>query len=369
MSGHRPRSLPGRLLVAQVVVVVAMALTMIGVAVAVGPRLFDEHLRQAGHGEQPETMAHAEEAFQAAGTSALVVGLLIAVGGAILVSLLLTSRLRSALAELTAAAQRIASGDYEHRVRDLEASAELAQLARNFNQMAARLAATEGTRRRLLTDLAHELRTPIATIEVALESLEDGVLDAGPDTIAMLRGQSERLARLTRDLREVSAAEEGQLDLALERTAVSALVDRAYVAAREEFARKQVELVAEPTATGLMVDVDPGRIGQVLANLLSNSLRHTPSGGRVTLAVRPLATTVRIEVADNGEGIAADHLPHVFERFYRADAARDREHGGSGVGLAISQAIARAHGGGLSVVSAGVGRGATFTLELPRSAS
>ncbi len=89
----------------------------------------------------------------------------------------------------------------------------------------------------------------------------------------------------------------------------------------------------------------------------------------MTLAVRPLATTVRIEVADNGEGIAADHLPHVFERFYRADAARDREHGGSGVGLAISQAIARAHGGGLSIVSAGVGRGATFTLELPRSAS
>ena len=368
MTSRRPRSLPGRLLAAQVLVAVAMAVTMIGVAAIVGPRLFEEHLRQAGHGEQPSTISHAQEAFSAAGTASLVVGLLIAVGGAILVSLLLTSRLRSSLAELTTAAQRIASGDYAHRVRELDASAELAQLARNFNQMAERLAATEDTRRRLLTDLAHELRTPLATIEVALESLEDGLLDAGPETIAMLRGQSERLARLTRDLREVSAAEESRLDLVLERTDARDLVERARLAAREEFARSGVELVlAEPRGDGMWVEVDPARIGQVLANLLSNALRHTPFGGEVRLAVRSRGTWVEVSVADNGEGIPAEHLPHVFERFYRADAARDRAHGGSGVGLAISQAIARAHGGSLSVASEGAGQGATFTLELPRA--
>ena len=360
----RQGSLTTRLLTAQVAVTLAMALTMVVAAALAGPPLFKAHMLQAGHGS-PEVLAHSAEAFNAAGSLALLIGLLISGTGAIVVSVLISRRLRRSLTGLGVAAAGIADGNYGHRV-DPPDSRELAALADSFNTMAARLDAVETSRRRLLTDLAHELRTPLASLEICVESLADGALEPGPEAWGILASQVRRIERLTDDLTQVSAAEEGRLELSLVETEPVGVAERVVLAAREAFERKRVALDVLPSPYGsVTVQADPARIEQVLANLLSNALRHTPPGGTVTLAVFQADATVAFQVSDDGEGIAAEHLPHVFERFYRADTARDRDRGGTGVGLAISRAIAQAHGGRLTAASAGDGQGSTFTLWLP----
>lgn len=362
--GQQPGSLTTRLLVSQIGVSLAMALTMVVVAAIAGPPLFEAHMLEAGH-NSPDVLEHSEEAFNAAGALALGIGLAIAATGAIIVSVLISSRLRRSLTDLGEAASRISDGEYGLRVESAD-SRELATLADSFNTMAGKLATVEGSRRRLLTDLAHEIRTPLASMEICVESLEDGAIEPGPEAWAILTSQIERIARLAEDLGQVSAAEEGRLNLKRRPTDANALAEAAVLAARDGFERKDLRLNLHPGPT-LPVDVDPARIGQVLGNLLSNALRHTPSGGSVDVEVAADGDAVTIKVTDDGEGIAAEHLSRVFERFYRVDAARDREHGGTGVGLAISRAIALAHGGDLTASSAGLGEGATITLRLPRA--
>lgn len=360
---NRPGSLTTRLLVSQVTVSVAMALTMVVVAVIAGPPLFEAHMREAGH-DNPDVLTHSEEAFNTAGTLALLIGLLIAVTGAIIVSVLISRRLRRSLDDLGGVASRISQGDYAQRVERTD-SRELARLADSFNTMASRLDSVEASRRRLLTDLAHEIRTPLASMEICVESLEDGAIEPGPDAWHILTGQIERISRLADDLGQVSAAEEGRLNLTLETADPGELAREAVMAAEEGYGRKGVGLSVEPFADLPTVRVDRARIAQVLGNLLSNALRHTPRGGHVTVRVAAGEAMVSIEVSDDGDGIAAEHLPHIFERFYRADTARDRDRGGTGVGLAISRAIALAHGGQLTAISPGPGKGSTFTLHLP----
>lgn len=361
----RPGSLTTRLLVSQIAVSVAMALTMIVVAVIAGPPLFEAHMREAGH-DNPDVLAHSQEAFNTAGTLALLIGLLIAATGAIVVSVLISRRLRRSLDDLGEAAARISQGDYAQRVEDAD-SRELASLADSFNTMAARLDSIEASRRRLLTDLAHEIRTPLASMEVCVESLEDGAIEPGPEAWHILTGQIERISRLADDLGQVSAAEEGRLNLTVHDVDPNQLAREAVLAAEDGYSRKGVALSAEPASTAMTVRADPARIAQVLGNLLSNALRHTPEGGRVTIRVLADEAAVDIQVIDTGDGIAAEHLPHLFERFYRADTARDRDSGGTGVGLAISRAIALAHGGQLTASSEGPGKGSTFTLRLPET--
>jgi signal transduction histidine kinase len=363
-ASGRPGSLTTRLLASQIAVSLAMALTMIVVAAIVGPPLFEAHMHEAGHGS-PDVLAHSEEAFNAAGLLALGIGLAIAATGAIVVSVWTSRRLRRSLTDLGAAAARISDGDYDLRVTDAD-SRELTTLADSFNTMAGRLAGVEATRRQLLTDLAHEVRTPLASMEICVESLEDGAIEPGPEAWQILNSQIDRISRLADDLAQVSAAEEGRLDVQLEACDPERLAGDAVRAARDGFERKGVWLrLLPPAATGLVVDADPERIGQVLANLLSNALRHTPAGGHVAVEVRGDAEGVVFQVSDDGDGIAAEHLPRIFERFYRVDTARDRAHGGTGVGLAISRAIARAHGGQLDAASAGPGHGSAFELRLP----
>ncbi len=363
MSVRKPSSLTTRLLLLQIVVSVAMALTMILVAVIAGPPLFEAHMRAAGH-PSPEVLLHSEEAFNAAGALALLIGLSIAVTGSIAVSVLVSRRLHRSLTELDRAAARISAGDYGHRMQRADSS-ELAALADSFNAMAARLDAVESSRRRLLTDLAHEIRTPLATMEICVESIEDGVMDPGPQAWQILSSQIGRISRLADDLGQVSAAEEGRLELDLASLDVNELATGVVLAAREAFDRKQVGLAVATSPTTVFLLADRGRVEQVLSNLLSNALRHTSGGEEVRLAVEPDAAGISLRVSDTGDGIAAEHLPHIFERFYRTDTARDRDSGGTGVGLAISSAIARAHGGRLTASSDGPGRGATFTLWLP----
>ena len=359
----RPR-FATRLLLAQALVLVAGAVTAWLVASVVGPGIFHEHLSRAGVEHTAEETRHVEEAFGAALLLSLGVALLISVVAALVVSWYFSRHVQRSLNQVADAAGQIAGGRYRARVADPGLGAEFASLADTYNALAERLEATDATRGRMLADLAHEMRTPLATIEAQLEAVEDGVRDLDADTLSVLRDSTRRLGRLAEDVGAVSRAEEGDLHLELRPVDAAQLAESAAAAAAERYAAKGVELRADLAPAG-SVTADAERIGQVLGNLLDNALRHTPVGGTVTLSCARTGPWVRYDVADTGEGITPEHLPHVFDRFYRADAARDRDHGGSGIGLAIAKALAEAHGGGVSAASDGPGRGATFTVRLP----
>lgn len=358
-------SLAVRLFTAQILVVLAGAATLAVVAAAVGPAMFREHLRRTTHGVDPATSMHVEQAYRMANTISLGLALLTALVAALTVSGYLSHRVGRTVGTLAGAATRIADAQYATRAAPPGLGAEFDTLAAAFNAMAARLETVEGTRRQLLSDLGHEMRTPLSTIEGYLDAIEDGISVPDEDALVVLRTQTGRLRRLAEDITAVSRAEEHNLDLHRQRVAPADLVRPALAAASPRYAAKGADL-AERTHAGLSsVSADPERIAQVLGNLLDNALRHTPPGGTVTVTTSQQHGQVRFEVADTGDGIAAEHLPHVFERFYRADAARDRDHGGSGIGLAIARAIATAHGGQVTAHSPGPGAGATFTLSLP----
>jgi signal transduction histidine kinase len=255
---------------------------------------------------------------------------------------------------------------YVDNTNKLITGTEFADLTTSFNAMAEQLESVEVTRRRLVADLAHEMRTPVATLDAYLEGLEDGVVSVDADTVAVLRTQTARLSRLAEDVAAVSRAEEHQLDLRLETVSPTELVHTASNAFRDRFDAKGVELVVSADDALPDIRADRERIGQVIGNLLDNALRHTSEHGRVTVGARAgHGRGVELTVSDAGVGIPPEHLPHVLERFYRVDRARDRAHGGSGIGLAIAKALAEAHGGTLTAHSEGAGHGATFTVRLP----
>ncbi len=360
-------SLARRLMLGQTLVVMGMTLSIVLAAFLIGPAVFDDHMRRAGHGGQPDVLDHAQEAFFSAGLQSIGIGLLVAAVGALVVTLVSTRRLGRWLSALSGGAARVSAGHYEQPVMLAGSSPELERVADAFNGMALQIQTTESRRRTLLTDVAHELRTPIAAIDVTLEALEDGVLAPGAETYGTLRAQSARLARLAADIRDVSAAEEGRQRMSPRRVTTAGLVETSVRQWSQRFEEAGVTL-SNHVAADEVVHVDTARIGQVMDNLLANALRHTHGGGAVDIRSRVTDGLVSVDVVDDGEGIDAAALPHVMERFYRGDPSRTRAAGsGTGVGLAISRAIARAHGGDLTPHSGGPGRGATFTLSLPSS--
>lgn len=363
--GARARSrFAARLLIAQALVLVAGALTTWVVASVVGPSIFHDHLSQAGLGHTADEARHVEEAFASALLLSIALALLTSVLAALAVSWYFSRRVQRSISSVADAASQIAAGQFGNRVPDPGLGAEFTTLAATYNQLADRLEATEVTRRRMLADLAHEMRTPLATVDAHLEAVEDGVRDLDGDTLDVIRASTRRLRRLAEDMTSVSRAEEGVLDVTLRTVDSAALASAAADNARHLFTAKGVQLETN-SDTSERVRVDPERMGQVLGNLLDNALRHTPPGGTVTLSCRRSGRWVEYAVADTGEGVPAEHLPHLFDRFYRVDSARDRNHGGSGIGLAIAKALVEAHGGGISVTSPGPGAGSTFTVWLP----
>jgi signal transduction histidine kinase len=362
---HRRRSGFGsRLLIGQTLVLVAGALTTWVVASAVGPNIFHDHLERAGVGHTPAETAHVEEAFASALLVSMSVALLAAVIAALAVSWYFSRRVQRSIAPVTDAASQIGAGRYDARVPDPGLGGDFATLTRTFNALADRLRTVDTTRRRMLADLAHEMRTPLATIEAHLEAVEDGVRPLDQDTIRVLRDSTRRLGRLAEDIGAVSRAEEGGLGIHQEPVDPSTLAAAAADAASDRYTGKDVRLETR-LRTHSPVLADRDRIGQVLTNLLDNALRHTPAGGTVTLTCERVDRWIQYTVTDTGEGIASEHLGHVFDRFYRVDTARDRNHGGSGIGLSIAKALVEAHGGGISAASAGRGKGAVFTIRLP----
>lgn len=351
---------------AQVLVLLVAAVTAWLVAALVGPRVFHEHLDHRGDLTGDNLVRHAEEAYVSANVIAVSLALLAAVVTALAVSVYLNRRIGRTITATSDAAALLAAGSYRTRVEAPRLGPEFEQLAQAFNAMAGRLEGTETTRRRLIADVAHEMRTPLATLEGYLEAMEDGVVQLDSATLAVLRAQTARLTRLASDMAAVSKAEEGRIELSLRPVALLEVAQSAVTVASGAYASKGVSLTLDSDPPLSPLRADHERLAQVVGNLLENALRHTPPGGAVTVTARAEGPhQVELVVEDDGEGIAAEHLPHIFERLYRADEARDRQHGGSGIGLAIVKAIVEAHGGHVSAVSEGRGQGTRITVHLP----
>lgn len=360
------RGLAARLMTAQVLVLLVAAVTAWLVAALIGPRIFHAHLNHEGDLTLDNLARHAEEAYVSANAVTVSIALLAAVVTALAVSVYLNRRIGRTVAAASDAASRIAAGSYRTRVRTPRLGPEFEELALAFNTMARRLEETETTRRTLIADVAHEMRTPLATMQGYLEALEDGVAQPDGKTLAVLRAQTSRLTRLATDMAAVSRAEEGRIALSFDWVAPAGIARSAIAAAADAYAAGGVRLTMVVDDALPRVRADADRMAQVLGNLLENSLRHTPRGGAVVVTVQSRSgRLVELAVQDDGEGIAPEHLPHIFERLYRADAARDRGHAGSGIGLAIVKAIVEAHGGQVTASSAGQGTGARIAVHLP----
>jgi signal transduction histidine kinase len=290
----------------------------------------------------------------------------VAAGVALAVVQVLARGMTSPLREMAAAARAMARGDYSRRVsRD-----EVGELARAFNAMAAELGETDRLRRDLVANVSHELRTPITALQAALENIVDGVEPTDPEALRAMLSQVERLGRLVEQLLDLSRLEAGVAPLEPRRFELEPLLDRVV----EECAMRSrhaggpdvtVDVHVEPR--GLQVDGDPERVHQVVGNLLDNAIRHSPEEGRVTVAAASLDDAgVRIDVADQGPGIAPEDRERVFERFYRADAARASQDGGTGLGLSIARWIVELHGGDIRV-EANRPHGTRLVVAFPRS--
>jgi len=353
-----------RLLLAQTLVLLAGGVTTWLVALMVGPALFREHLHRAGVPNDSNEQFHAEQAYQHATALSIAVAITVAALTAFVVTAYLSRRLHRSVTELSAAASAVAEGRYDIRVAPPRLGDEFDELTMAFNGMAHRLQAVESTRRQVFGDLAHEIRTPVSVLEAYLEAVEDGVKTLDPQTIALLREQTGRLVRFAADAASLAQAEEAHFAIAAGWVDTQELVRAVSAAVADRYAAKHVTLTTR-VSMPVRLWADRQRLTQVLSNLLDNALRHTPGGGHVTLTAARNGTDVVFTVADDGEGIAAEHLPHIFERFYRADSARDRGRGGSGIGLAIVKALTEAHGGHINVASRGPGHGSTFNVAVP----
>jgi signal transduction histidine kinase len=267
------------------------------------------------------------------------------------------------LRDMARAARRMETGDYSVRVGTASRD-EVGQLAAAFNNMSAELESVERLRRDLVANVSHELKTPISALRAHLENLLDGVERPDPETLQVMLSQSERLGRLIDQLLDLSRIESGELRLNRTAVALHALV-RAVLSEIEVARADRRVRVRDAVPDDLPpVLVDAERVHQVLFNLLDNAVRFTPPGGEVTVAAHPVNGSCEVAVSDTGPGIAAEHLPRLFERFYRADAARSRGDGGTGIGLAIARSVVEAHGGRIRAESR-VGRGSVFTFDLP----
>ena len=262
------------------------------------------------------------------------------------------------IGEVMDAAARVAEGDYTARAK-VQGPGDVRDLARAFNRMAERLQTNEEQRRNLLADVAHELRTPLSVIRGRVEGMADGLYEPGGDDLALIGAETTVMARLLDDLQLLSNAEAGALRLHRERLEPGELVETAEAAHRAEAAERGVALRTEVAPDMRTLDVDRVRIGEVLANLVSNALRHTPAGGTVTVGAARDEAGMAFRVTDTGEGIPADELAHVFDRFTRSPESR-----GSGLGLAIAKSLVQTHGGTISAESE-PGRGTTIRFVLP----
>jgi signal transduction histidine kinase len=272
---------------------------------------------------------------------------------------------------LTAPLEKLAQGTHAIGARDLtyriplQGSQEIKLVAQSFNEMAATLQAAETQRQNLLADVAHELRTPLTVLQGNLRAILDDVYTLDKGEVARLYDQTRHLISLVNDLHELAQAEARRLPLQLQRTDLNELVQAAADILEPVAEVGGVTLQVATPDVPTVVMADKARLMQVLQNLLTNALRHTPQTGQIWIAISTADREAVISVRDSGDGIAAEHLPYIFDRFYRTDHARDRDRGGAGLGLAIVRAMVEAHNGYTEVASTGLSQGSTFSIHLP----
>lgn len=311
----------------------------------------------------PPPLAPREVQYLARTNQASLYAALTAILIALFLGVFLARRLTRPVRELTTATRAMARGDLEQQV-PVRSQDELGELAASFNQMSADLARANELRRQMTADIAHDLRTPLSVIAGYTECLRDGMLPPTPETFQTIHQEAEHLSFLVEDLRTLSLADAGELTLTHQLVHPRELLERTAAAHLPRAQQLEVGLHVTAEANLPPVSVDPERLAQVLGNLASNALRHTPAGGQILLDAAQRANNVLLTVQDNGVGIEPDVLPRIFDRFYRGDVARQAHEGESGLGLAIAKSLVELHGGTISVESI-LGEGTTFTIALP----
>lgn len=297
----------------------------------------------------------------------LFYGALIGAVIALLLGIFLSRALTRPIRELTRATHAISEGDLSQQV-PVRSSDELGELAQAFNKMSTELSRSVNTRKQMTADIAHELRTPLSLILGHAEAVHDGVLPPTRENFEIIREEATRLEHLINDLRTLSLADAGELSIAPQTIEPQRLLQEIASLYQYQTQRKNISLeldIATPTPN---IEVDPGRMTQVLTNILDNAMRHTSEGGRIVLSARQAEDHVELAVQDSGPGLSAENLERIFERFYRTDASRQRDGavpGGSGLGLAIAKSIVQAHNGQLSAES-DPGKGLRVMIKLPK---
>ncbi len=290
-------------------------------------------------------------------------GGLIAVAIALIMTFFLSRRILAPIKTLTVTARRLGQGELSQRVK-FHGKGEVGELAQAFNSMASDLERAEKLRQNLVADVAHELRTPLSNIRGYLEAVRDGVIKPDAATISSLHEETILLSRLVDDLQELSLAETGELKLVCQAGNIVELIKQTVAGVQAQAAGKGVSVSVDLPDRLPAVNIDSRRIGQVLRNLLENAVAHTSKGDDIAVAARQQDKWVAVSVVDTGEGIPADDLPNIFERFYRVDKSRTRATGGSGLGLTIAKRLVEAHGGKIEVQSE-PGKGSRFSFTIP----
>lgn len=308
-------------------------------------------------------LASIESQFNASVNRSLIVAIALAGLVGLLLTYFLSRSILRPVDELISAARAMEKGDLSQRVT-VSTKGELGELAHAFNAMAEGLTRLEQLRQNMVTDVAHELRTPLSNVRGYLEALRDGVVKPTSETIASVYEEAMLLNRLVDDLQELALAEAGQLKLVCQPVDIRQVIDKAVQSLKTQALEKEIDLIAVLQDNLPLVNADAERMGQVLRNLLKNAIINTPVGGEIRIQARLIDSQVEVSVQDNGMGISAEHLPYVFERFYRVDQSRARETGGAGLGLAIVKQLVEAQGGQVDIDSR-VDGGTRITFTSP----
>lgn len=295
----------------------------------------------------------------------LLYGALISAVIALLLGVFLSRTLTRPIRELTRATHAVSEGDLSQQV-PVRSKDELGELARAFNKMSSELSRSINARRQMTADIAHELRTPLSLILGHAEAVHDGVLVPSIENFEIIREEATRLEHLVNDLRILSLADAGELSMEKEVVEPGRLLNEVSALYQYQTQRKNISLETDVAPNLPNIEVDPGRMTQVLTNILDNALRYTPEGGRIVLGAKEADDMVELSVQDSGPGLNIEDIDRIFERLYRADVSRQREDGGSGLGLAIAKSIVQAHGGQLSAESER-GKGLKVKIRLPKS--
>lgn len=282
---------------------------------------------------------------------------------ALLLGALLARTLTQPIRRLTTATQLVAQGELGHQV-DVTTRDELGDLATSFNQMSADLARINQSRRQMTADIAHDLRTPLSVILGYTEALSDGKLAGNEEIYHVMHKEAQHLQRLVEDLRTLSLADAGELPLHRQEVELADFLHHLAQAYQVQAQERGITIRVHAPDNLPSVTLDPNRMAQVLGNLLANALRFTPAGGVIEMETAVNQQAIQFKVADTGQGIHPDDLPHIFQRFYRSEKSRSQHDNESGLGLAIAKSLVKAHGGDITAESV-LGAGTTFTITLP----